>query len=479
MVKLYNWLIKNENKIVIPSIQREFVWDKIKIENLFDSIYKGFFIGMFWTWDVKSELDKLECFKIPKNYSEDYKLEKFLPLPNKPIAIIDGQQRLTSLLIGTSGKYKNQILCINLKHKRRNPNNNEPIFKFQSPTQIGNCDHWYPIEAIMHNPKGKSLNPIAKIFKERLTNLELIRHNISQKDLTSVLEIFRRVNKGGKALTNTQDLLSRLALEWPKVREEFDQLHKYIKSEYQLTISYDVMVKACLFCLHKPMKIKITFDNKDNKTITAIQNNWKNVRQAIQKMAHQINNIGFSDENIPSYNALIPLIYATYKRSLGSKDVLAQYIYRSCLLRKFGRSSDSVLEEARSIMGTTGDLRKLTNYYKAERENIEQILKYEKSKYTKLALKLLYGHNEHNWHDDHIHPHKIIKSDKSFKKRLRLPVENNNEKEIQKALKSYEKWKKIWNQLPNLQALPGLDNSNKSGKPLLSWVETEDGKFLL
>ena len=53
-----------QDKLVLPALQREFVWDPSQIENLFDSIVQGFPIGafIFWEYSEKHWNDKSERF---------------------------------------------------------------------------------------------------------------------------------------------------------------------------------------------------------------------------------------------------------------------------------------------------------------------------------------------------------------------------------------------------------------------------------
>ena len=118
-----------DGKYFLPSIQREFVWDTDRIARLFDSLMKGFPIGSFLFWEV------------PKNKIEDFCFYEFIrefhPLKNRhnqgaPLtttstpffAILDGQQRMTSLYIGLMGSYAEK-----LKHKRKENKNAYPVKK--------------------------------------------------------------------------------------------------------------------------------------------------------------------------------------------------------------------------------------------------------------------------------------------------------------------------------------------------------------
>ena len=45
---ILNWVKSKE--MAIPEIQRPFVWDKTKVRNLMDSLYRGFPVGYLIAW---------------------------------------------------------------------------------------------------------------------------------------------------------------------------------------------------------------------------------------------------------------------------------------------------------------------------------------------------------------------------------------------------------------------------------------------
>ena len=49
------------NKYVLPSIQREYVWEPNQIETLFDSLMQDYPIGAFLFWEIGKE--KIETYK--------------------------------------------------------------------------------------------------------------------------------------------------------------------------------------------------------------------------------------------------------------------------------------------------------------------------------------------------------------------------------------------------------------------------------
>ncbi|WP_081422752.1 DUF262 domain-containing protein [Halobacterium salinarum] len=57
---------------LMPAIQREFVWDKNQILDLFDSVLRGYPIGSFLFWRVKGDYAKDRIkYEFVKNYIVD------------------------------------------------------------------------------------------------------------------------------------------------------------------------------------------------------------------------------------------------------------------------------------------------------------------------------------------------------------------------------------------------------------------------
>lgn len=98
-----------QNQICLPSIQRAFVWKEDRIEELFDSIYRGYPFGSFLLWKLNEEsFQSYSFYKLLQTYSEavgDLISEEEVNWDNPLYAVIDGQQRLTSLNIGFNGSF--------------------------------------------------------------------------------------------------------------------------------------------------------------------------------------------------------------------------------------------------------------------------------------------------------------------------------------------------------------------------------------
>ncbi len=96
------------NNFVLPAIQRKFVWSPEQIEMLFDSIMRDYPINGFMLWRVEdADIRKTQQFYgFLQNYCEHFHETNpdFASEAKQDFfAVIDGQQRLTSLYIGLFG----------------------------------------------------------------------------------------------------------------------------------------------------------------------------------------------------------------------------------------------------------------------------------------------------------------------------------------------------------------------------------------
>ncbi len=162
----------------LPDIQREYVWlkkaDEKKIEQLFDSILRGYPIGSFLFWKLPKEdiaksdeqdSDKLnfQLYQFITNYDERKPHNEKIRIEqikrDDLYIVLDGQQRLTSLYIGLKGTrtlkkkkarndnpnaYEEKRLYLNLKHQPNmdNPEDNYQ-FEFHAKKPENDKKHWW------------------------------------------------------------------------------------------------------------------------------------------------------------------------------------------------------------------------------------------------------------------------------------------------------------------------------------------------
>ena len=72
-------------ELMLPEMQRGYVWKSTDVRNLFDSLYRGYPSGVILAWETDEPVE-----------TRDFAVES-TTAPTRPLLLLDGQQRLTSL----------------------------------------------------------------------------------------------------------------------------------------------------------------------------------------------------------------------------------------------------------------------------------------------------------------------------------------------------------------------------------------------
>ena len=107
----------NHRRMYLPAIQRKYVWNDYQIIRLMDSLMRGYPIGTFLFWKVDKGVvtDKgYSMYDFIQNYHERdmYKNTLVGPFARRDEtmrAVLDGQQRLTSLYIVLQGSISRKL----------------------------------------------------------------------------------------------------------------------------------------------------------------------------------------------------------------------------------------------------------------------------------------------------------------------------------------------------------------------------------
>ena len=240
-MKIQNYGIRSvlksieQRRMILPALQREFVWKRKDIEQLFDSLLQGFPINtmMFWEGDnIKNGTMEFHEFLDPR-YQESVSTNKvYTVIDNEyKTVVIDGQQRLTSLWIAIYGTYtqgKNEMyLYLNLDAPNANNDDDDSInntesfynFKFMPVNKFNACsakgEHWIrvcdayapnfsPLSYIKNNQLLENqfaVETLEKLYRLFSDETIINAYEIKDKGLDHVLNIFVRTNSGGKPLT--------------------------------------------------------------------------------------------------------------------------------------------------------------------------------------------------------------------------------------------------------------------------------------
>lgn len=497
--------IKN-GKYVMPAFQRQFVWSMDQIEKLWDSILLDYPIATFLFWHVDDDnvtwdtyfcnfLTEVTFDSRKQADSVNYELSN-IDVAITDTAILDGQQRLTSLFLSLYGK-----AYIRQKHARKNNNGglvtkllielnknkltvdeqeynskkfdikfSEKVGKL-SPTQFelknivdkkfqDETTRPQAIEAAIVNVPADSkeyareiLNKLYnKIFVEKLVRFTEIQ-DMKQDD---ALEMFVRFNSGGKALRKSEITMSILEAYWPSAKTEFGKL---LVGSYS-GFGSDFIIRSALMLYGDVVKSNIS-----RQIAEELKNNWQAFKKAFTNLETILKDMKIEVGRFSSsWNVLLPIIYfiyynPDYKNNL---EGIRAYLIRAVLFTYFQSGTTSKLQQMKSSINSneqeiTVDMLEQMNDLRVTDGKIEDILNVEKG--SRVAGEALYYlsldwiSKNFKYEQDHLHPFERFDGSKP----VSVPMED------------WKRWRGNRNRLPNLQLLVGRSNASKSDMRLVDY----------
>ena len=530
-----NFTIKNlikkidNNEYVLPALQREFVWKPEQIERLFDSIMKGYPIGSFLFWNVQNEnINKYEFYNILKEYHQrDARHNTKINISHKDsvTAILDGQQRITSIYIALKGTYSYKIkgawknndnaypsrqLYLNIVSPNLDTNKDVQFdFRFLTNEEAEDFTEdtlWYPVSDILQFEVGEMFTVIARyqeLYRKNFPNESVEKtsyimnslgtlHQMMEKDILAyyeensqeidkVLDIFIRMNSGGTTLTYSDLLLSLATAKWQNLnaREEIyslvDELNMIGNG---FNFNKDNILKAALVLTDKK-NIKFRASNFDKQTTNLIETNWEKTKKAISLAVNLLSNFGFNGDTLIANSVIIPVVYYLYKidcpnnyleadRYLNDRNKIKYFVQISLLKRIFGGTPDSILLKMRENMQDLSEGFPLSKLLKVRDTNKSLILTDEDIDYLldtkigKYSFTLLSVIFPAIDLKNKFHQDHIFPSSK-YKNKKNLREISYSEEEITFIVEHIDT-------IVNLQLLEGIPNTEKNNKYFDDWV---------
>lgn len=203
-----------DGALMIPSIQRDYVWSRSQIPRLLDSLYKGYPVGSLLIWETNLEVPLKAAAVLQGS-----------PLQGKPGVLLDGQQRLTSLAwvvrpAATAQGTRPPDVRFDLRSEAfLNPSATQRNDRFLVRVTDVLADSAQYAEIL--NAAGITLaDPDFQTYYDRLSRVQKIRdyrigvQTYSSDDYEEVAEIFARVNTGGRRLSKGDLAMSAIAARW-------------------------------------------------------------------------------------------------------------------------------------------------------------------------------------------------------------------------------------------------------------------------
>lgn len=329
--------IVRTGKILIPFFQRNFVWDKKDIIALFDSIYRGYPVGNLLFWKRKIE--------IPDNKIKIGPLEIHREESGEVDAVVDGQQRLTSLagvlLLKHATISKEENNKWNLYFDLKNESFVFPKKKETPPS------HWLPMSIVADtleylkwlrnlNEKSEWIETADNVVKA-IRDYKIPVYRV-EYDETEVREIFGRLNEMGKSLQES-DIFNAIVSE-PKdhTSVRIHDIQEILKREGYGITNNDSLLKAIYAILDIPQDKELARKKiKESIPKLKLEQLSSELPHIYKKVINFLQNIAKIDHLllVPYYNVtLIPLMKIFHripKPSIRLQEHLSAWIWRASL----------------------------------------------------------------------------------------------------------------------------------------------------
>ncbi len=341
-----------EGEIVLPEMQRGYIWRNPKVCNLLDSLYRNYPSGTILTWEPKQEL-------ATRDFAVSQKEDTTRPIQ----LLLDGQQRLTSLLavihgkpVQVRGRSRNIDIMFNLEHSVQpsdkdydneedgiDANDEEQMTQLEKTTfmvknrQLEKIPHWVSVTEVFKSKDNlqflldqgvvEDLNDESvKKYNQRLTKLREIKNyeyaiHMLERDQSyeDVTEIFVRINSLGAKLTGSDLALAQITAKWQNSLIKFETFQDECKRA-DFNIDLGIIVRNLISFATGSSNSKNLPSLKQEKLEQAWKDSIKGFEHAIDFLKNNVNI--HSPILLSSPYILIALAYFFHhnKYRLSSKD---------------------------------------------------------------------------------------------------------------------------------------------------------------
>lgn len=363
-------------KVLLPALQRKFVWTDDQIITLFDSIMKSYPIGTLIFWDLETQTavnNQYTFYEFISDFSERSDDPGYLNqrMPQnftqyadpKLFIVLDGQQRITAIYTALQGsitrkkpyrkEYIKRELYFNLKTKLYLPTaSNAPqattsddgdaqasqtAFAFWSREEVQRLEEindsdpnkpiWFKVKDILNYHtipdigdylQSKNLLSDQFIYK----NMVLLMNKIHNEQIFNIY-IYKTDD-----IDCVQDIFVRVNSGGTKLCKT-DLLFSAIVSKWEnAREEFDALRKEIIrehrvdintdfmmrTCLYLiDLPTKLSLSSFTADKVHEFEANWDNMRGAILYVFELFKRIGIDINLLPSKNSIIPIIYHYYK----------------------------------------------------------------------------------------------------------------------------------------------------------------------
>ncbi|HYF61371.1 MAG TPA: DUF262 domain-containing protein, partial [Herpetosiphonaceae bacterium] len=345
-----------DGNLLLPELQRSYVWKAPQVRDLFDSLYHEYPSGQLLVW----ETDDLP-------YSHPVSVEGVSKNARQPQLLLDGQQRLTSLtaiMLGRPLKVRGSSRPIDISF-----NVYTEKCEVSGPRQKGEAG-WVSLTRLFTEGAMElyvqllgdlQLNPAdadARRIHQCLTRLENIKRYkyrvnlLSKLDYEEVTHIFVRINSGGTTLGSADLALAQISSRWRGISTAFDTYQSQVWKQKSLWLDSGLFLRTISVLMNGQSRLSQFFRGERKQVgIEDLQSIWARATvaldQALEFLVHncKIDKLGL----LPTKNILIPLAaffdrFGTRVSAKQSRE-LQRWVYMALIWSRYSATVETYLDQ--------------------------------------------------------------------------------------------------------------------------------------
>jgi hypothetical protein len=279
-------------EIVLPDLQRDFVWDPDQIRLLFDTIMQEYPFGSLLLWDTRFLETPYREFVLDYRERPTF-VPKLKDAGKKMRMVLDGQQRLQSLYLGRYGSHDGKRLYFNVASgpgwKDQETAESTIRYRFEfwqdderenrpkrlirvtdilswapraEEAEIKRVVQSIPLEGEEADRAAANMRSLRRLFSQSdLVPIETIDEEAASaeqaRNINEILEIFVRVNSGGTRLSRSDLMFSLIKIKWRRARQAFDDLLADVDPDNTLGIDKDFVIRGLLLVADAPLAFAV------------------------------------------------------------------------------------------------------------------------------------------------------------------------------------------------------------------------------
>jgi hypothetical protein len=424
-----------KEKILLPEIQRKFVWKPKKILDLIDSLWKDYPIGSLLIWKTEEEIETKNFEDGKENLGRKYNEKHYL---------LDGQQRLTALVLSIE---KSTIMFDLVDEKfvlERKPLKKDQRYIYLSNLFIfAEKEYrratWEELEKVLEKrgyiDKDERISNLKKLVKIQ----EIFEKDISliivdkSRRYDDVAEIFIRINSKGVYITKQDLAYSKITLAVPGIsRARINpSIAQFERSGFPFNAGF--LVKLIVAIETGQTKSMLSEEIWKEEMKRNLNERWDNMVDSLKQALDFLKKVGITNgEEITSENLILLIAYSySLKLPIDEEPIFAKklkyFVFSAMLWARYSGSSESVvdrdlkaLKEKKSVSAVEEiikdnerDERKITpEIFRTHSKNspaFKIYYLYMKSKLGEYEISKDVLYNLNKKEDHHIFPKKLLK----------------------------------------------------------------------